>query len=436
MLLLLLAPLLDGLNGPAIAEERTSGDGGGSSVGLAQLVAEVLAANPEIRADEAELEIYRQQVRQAGVLDDPTLTFRLQSLLLRAPLSFDRNGTSAKAIGVSQKLPFFGKRALARRAAEQQAEAAGWQVAERRLELAGMVRELWPQLLLVDQSILIVEENIAALDDLARLGESRYGAGKGGADQVIGAQLERSRMEELRISLKQQRRSLTAGLNALRLQPATTPIIPESKLELQIPELDPAALEELAFSHRPRLQALKVRREVERTRQQQAQREFFPDFTLSVEYLQKEDTPADPAGYDMYNAGISFNLPLQRQRRHAMEAEAAAARRRAAAQEEALRSRIRLGIADGLARLKSARRRAELYAQGLIPQAEHALAAALATYRAGRGQLRTVLDNQTVLFNFQRRHLEAVAEHQVELARLGTLIAYDPTATLKTDGYQ
>lgn len=389
---------------------------------LADLVAEVLTANPEIKADEAGWDAYREQARQAGALEDPMLMARLQNLLLRDPLNFERDSTSAKVIGISQKLPFFGKRDLARQVAEQEAEAAAWQVAERRLELAGLVRELWPQLLLVDQSLLIVAQNIAALDDLARLGETRYGAGRGEAGEVIGAQLERARMEELRLSLQQQRQSLTATLNALRLQPAATPIIPAAELALRAPELDPAALEELAFAKQPRLKALAVRQEAAQTRQQQAQREFFPDFTLSVEYMQRDSSVMDRDGFDMYSAGISFNLPLQRERRHAMSAEAAAGERRAKAEQEALRSRIRLGIADGLARLESARQRTELYRQGLIPQTEHALAAALAAYRAGRGDFRPVLESRAALFNFQRQQLAAIAEHQIELARLATLI--------------
>ena len=417
ILLLLFFILAGGLNPPARAAAVPE-----NGTTLAGLVAEVLAANPEIKADQAGWDVYREQARQAGVLEDPMLMARLQNLLIRDPLSFDRDSTSAKVIGISQKLPFFGKRALARQAAEQEAKAAEWQVAERRLELAGLVRELWPQLLLVDQSLLIVARNIAALDDLARLGETRYGAGRGEAGEVIGAQLERARMEELRISLQQQRRSLTATLNALRLQPATTPIIPAAALELNAPALEPTPLEQLAFEKRPSLQALAAREETERVRQRQAEREFFPDFTLSVEYMQRESSAMDQNGFDMYSAGISFNLPLQQDRRHAKNAEALAGQRRARAEQEALRSRIRFGIADGLARLESARQRAELYRQGLIPQAEHALAAALAAYRAGRGEFRPVLDSRAALFNFQRQHLAAIAEHQIELARLTTLI--------------
>jgi outer membrane protein, heavy metal efflux system len=154
---------------------------------------------------------------------------------------------------------------------------------------------------------------------------------------------------------------------------------------------------------------------------QLADREFYPDFTFTLEYMQREEAMGDP-GYDMYTAGVTFNLPVRRERRHAMAAEAAAESRMARAESDTARNQIRLGIADALARLERNSRLADLYRLGIIPQADHAVEAALASYRAGRADFINVLDSQTALFNFEREYIEAVAEHQMQLAELEALV--------------
>jgi outer membrane protein, heavy metal efflux system len=387
---------------------------------LADLVAEALTSNPELEADEARWESFTHKARQAGALEDPMFMLRAQNLLIRDPLAFDRDPMTAKVIGVSQMVPFFGKRRLQRDAARQEAEAARWQLDERRNELAKMVKERWYQLLFIDHSLEIVEKNIAVVDDLAQLSETMYGVGQGLQQDVLKAQVERSKMEEMRIILRQQRRSLEAALNTLRFQRPDLPIVPAAGLELTALTLAAAELEELA-ANRPLLKGLAAREQGAEALRQLADREFYPDFTFTLEYMQREEAMDEP-GYDMYTAGVTFNLPVRRERRHAMVAEAAAEIRMVRAESDTARNQIRLGIADALARLERNSRLADLYRLGIIPQADHAVEAALAAYRAGRADFINVLDSQTALFNFEREYIEAVAEHQMQLAELEAMV--------------
>lgn len=76
-------------------------------------------------------------------------------------------------------------------------------VEERRLELRRMIKETWYQIYLVDRSLETVASTIKLLDDLVRQAESMYSVGKAGQQEVFQAQLERSKMEEMRIGLEQ-----------------------------------------------------------------------------------------------------------------------------------------------------------------------------------------------------------------------------------------
>jgi outer membrane protein, heavy metal efflux system len=406
---------------PAAAAAQ-AGEAPAARQSLAEVLAEAVADNPELTADAARWESFVHRARQAGTLDDPMFMLRAQNLLIRDPLAFDRDDTSAKVIGVSQTVPFFGKRALRREAARQTAEEARWEVEERKIELVRMVKEGWYQLLFIDRSLEIVEKNIAVLDDLSRFSETMYGVGQGLQQDVLKAQVERSMMEETRITLRQRRRSLEATLNWLRFRPADLSITPAAPLELTSLTMEAVALEEAAAGNRPLLKGLAARERKAQADKRLADKEFYPDFTFSLEYMQREPTPMDAQGFDMYTAGVTFNLPVWRERRHAMAAEAGADIRMARAEHEAARNRIRLGIADGLARLARSHRLAALYRDGIIPQADHALAAATAAYRVGRVDFMNVLASQTALFNFEREYIETVAEHQMQLAALEAVV--------------
>ncbi len=182
--------------------------------------------------------------------------------------------------------------------------------------------------------------------------------------------------------------------------------------------LDAANLERLADEHRPLLRSLAARIDKAKSERALADKEFYPDFTLAFEYMQRESIMDDP-GYDMFNASISFNLPLQRERRHAWspKAKPPGAWRRGRAEhvpqphpQDDCRPAGAAGARpqDGRACIRD----------GILPQSGAALESSLSAYRAGKGEFMQVLDSRMALFNVERDYYQAVAEHQMELARL------------------
>lgn len=387
------------------------------------LVAEALAHNPEIGASHEKWQMLVAKARGAGALDDPMLMLKIQNGMVSDPLAFDMDPMTAKVIGISQMLPFAGKRDLLRTGAEQEAKSVEWELAERKVELRRMVQDAWAQLALVQDSLRLVRENIALLDSLSRLAETGYGTGMVRQNEVLRTQIERSRMEEMRIGLEQRQKSLTAMFAALLHRPMDAPP-PVAKGAIVPVQTSAAELETLAFTTRPELFARSTRLEQARTSETLARREYYPDFTLSFEYMQRDAFSGAPAsmGEDMYSAGVSFNLPVQRQQRRAMLAEAQAQGRMAAAEIEQLRHEIRRGIRDTQARLTASAAMAQLYDGGIIPQAQFATESLLSSYQVGKGDLMPVLDSQMQLFGLRQRYYEFVAENQMQRAELEALV--------------
>lgn len=383
---------------------------------LTSLIAEALANNPEVHASQARWALFESRIAQAGALEDPMLMLRIDNGLLRDPLNFSRDSATAKVIGLSQAVPFYGKRELRRQSAELDVQRSHLETEERKLSLRRMVSETWYRLFLTKRSLELLDGSIASLDDLNRFAETLYAVGQGGQQDVLLGQVRRSKMEDERLELLRQRRSLAATLNILVYREADSELPPMSELRMQPVTQTLTELEALADVHLPQLQApvvLEAKAEVGR---KLAEKEFFPDVTVALEYMQRDPSEMDKDGYDMYSAGLTFNLPVYKERRRAMLAEAEAEGRMARQERAMIQNQIRLTLTDALARLERLEKTAELYRDGLIPQAEQSLEAALAAYRAGRAEYMTVLDSQMSLFEYNRDYFEAITEHQMQRA--------------------
>ena len=388
---------------------------------LEELVAFALGNNPEIQASEARWEAFVARARGAGTLEDPMVMLGIENALIRDPFNFRRDPMTSKVIGVSQMLPFPGKRGLEREAASLEAESYRWLYEERRLDLERMVRESWYQLYYIERALETVEDNLGAIDDIVGLTETMYGVGRGIQQDVFKAHLERSRMIDMQIMLQRQRTGRLAALNALLFRPADAPVNIPPSVALSPVAMDAAKLERVAEKHRPLLKSLGAQISRGQAMERLARRERYPDFTVSVEYMQREPVMGE-MGDDMYSVGLSFNLPIQRERRRAMAAEAGSEVRMASAESNEVRNAIRSGIADLLAELEQSRQRVELYRNAILPQADLSLEAAVAAYQVGRVNFMTLLDSQMTLFGYQQDFHNAVAEHQIAVARLEALV--------------
>lgn len=395
---------------------------------LEALVVLAMKDNPEVLASEERWRMRVERVRQDGTLDDPMMMVGIQNALIRDPFDLSRENMTSKVLGVSQKLPFYGKRDLMREAAGLEAEAERWVVEERRIELRRMVKETWYRIYFIDRSLETVADTIRLLDSLTRLAESMYGVGKTEQQDVFQAQLERSKMEEMRIGLQQQRRSLAATLNALAYRPADTAIPPIAKVTMTPLMLSAGEIEQLALESRPAIKSLQAQIDKAAVSSRLAEKEFFPDVTVSLEYMQRDATMNTP-GDDMYTAALSFNLPIQRDRRHGKVAETQAERRMAIHQLAALKNQIQQAITDGLAQLERSRKLTRLYDKGILAQANGAVESSMAAYRTDKAAFSQVLASRIAVFNFEREYHGAVADYQMQLAALEGVVGvpFPPT---------
>lgn len=404
----------------SVAGSAVAGDAG-PAVSLAHLVSTALADNPELKASQARWEVFRSRIDQARSLEDPMLMLKIQNGLVGSPLNFRKDSMTQRVIGVSQQLPFWGKRALKGEVAEKEAESYRWTLEERRLELARMVKETYYQIYFVDRSLAIVDRNIRIFDDFITLAQTRYAVGQGVQQDVFKAQVERSKMLDMRITLEQQRTSLEASLNALLYRPAGTPVGRITDVEIEPIPMTAGQLAALADDNRPLLKSGRALVEKAGAGLKLAKKEFLPDFNVAFEYMQR-DPAMGSDGADMYSLGVTFNLPLQRSRRQAAIAESNAEARMAAEELNSLKNTIRAGISDLLAQMDRRRKLADLYRTGIIPQARQSLESAVIGYRVNKVDFLSLLDSRVTLFQYEREYFDSIADYQMKKAQLEALV--------------
>ncbi|ABL01240.1 TolC family protein [Pelobacter propionicus] len=392
---------------------------------LASLVDTAITNNPELKSSQARWQMFRNRIAQARSFDDPMLMLKLQNGLVNSPFNFRRDSMTQKVIGLSQQIPFWGKRGLKEEVAANDAESYRWQVDERRLELARMVKETYYQIFFADRSLEIVAKNIRILDDFITLAETKYAVGQGAQQDIFKSQVERSKMLDMKISLEQERKSLVAALNALLYRSPETAVGRIPDFEIQPLPLSARDLRETALKKRPMIKSLQALIDKGEAGRRLARKEFYPDFNVSLEYMQREPAMGSD-GADMYSLGVTFNLPVRRERRHAMVAESNSEISMATEELNGLRNTIDSGISDLLAKLEKREKLVMLFKTGIIPQAEQSLESATIGYRVNKVDFLSLLDSRVTLFNYERELYESQAEYMMGLAQLEALVGTDP----------
>lgn len=394
-------------------------------VAVEVLVTEALQNNPEIGAARSEREAAAQRVLPAGALDDPML----EAGVLNAPLpslSLRREDMTMKMLGLSQKLPFPGKRGLRQEIAAREADSIGYAYQETVNRTVRDIKAAYFDLATVIESTRVVEKTRQVLEQFLGTANARYAVGQGSQADVLRAQTQLSRLGDELIRLGRERRVIEAEL--IRLlgrrpepgKPVTAPV-PEG-LHLGEATLRVEALREIAFEERPQLLALQALIDRSEKARDLARREYFPDFDVRFSYGQRSDMSDGTDRDDMLSLTVAVNLPIWRKDKLAPQlAEATVMRRQAMEIYTAQQNEVTAGLRKQAESVAQARRSARLYETEILPQARLTVESSLAAYKVDRVDFLTLLDSQMSLFDYEINYVEVLSSYNKALAEIDLL---------------
>ena len=387
---------------------------------LQELIAEAVRSNPEIRAASNEAEAARQRVSPAGALDDPML----EAGLINVPTDswrLNREDMTMKMLGLAQRFPFPGKRALRREVAERDAETAEQGYRETVNRVARDVKLTYLDLALALESVRLSKDTTLVLEQFLRIVESRYAVGQGAQADVFKAQTQLAKMREELLRMERERPVMEAELAKLLGRAgaasiaAPLPGTPQLRLELE-------ALRETALRQRPQLLALRKVVEKNNASIALARKEYNPDFDVRLSYGQRESMPDGTMRPDMVSLMVAINLPIWgKDKVDPRIAEARSMRDQAQSMYHEQQNEVFAKLRQQVAIAEQSRKSAELYDTAILPQARLAVESALSAYRVNRVDLLMLLDSQMSLFNFGIGRAAAVVSLNKALAEIGLL---------------
>lgn len=393
----------------------------GQSTPLANLITEALQNNPEIQAALREREAAEQRIFPAEALEDPML----EAGMINVPLAsspFNRDDMTMKMIGLSQRFPFPGKRALRKEVASKEAEASEYGYQETVNRVVRDLKIAYLDLALTLEMTRLVEKNKLILENFTHLAVDHYEVGMGTQADAFKAQTQVSKMQDELFRLEREQPVVEAELTrALGRHTQVVALLPEP-LQIQEVSLNLESLRELALAQRPQLLALQSLAARNKKTVDLAQKEYLPDFDVRLSYGQRDRMLDNTQRPDMVSLTVAINLPVWRSSKiEPRIAESQAMHYQALdlyqVQSNEIAAKLRQQVVTAEQNLKSAR----LYQTTILPQARLTVESALAAYKVNRVDFLTLLDSQMTVFNYEISLATAIANHNKALAEIDWL---------------
>ncbi len=416
IVILISAIYTSGYWGLAVADTKPDHDG--SVLTLDVAITKALAGNPGLGEIKARAEALAAVPEQAGALPDPTVNVGL----LNVPTSsfnLHQEDMTMMEMGVSQTIPFPGKRALREKVAEHEAMASAESVEEARLRLTRDVKLNWWRLFYYDRTLKLLNEAEGFFQQLIDIAQANYKVGKGAQQEVMMAQLELSKLKSETLDFLGQRGAESAKLNALLDRDVGTPLIIPGETTFKLPELAGAKLQDKSLLARPLFAQHGRMLEAAKAKVELAQSDFYPDFTVGGGYAFRQNTPTGQGRSDFASVQLSMNVPIYANHK---QAKAVDQRKSELLQEQyALKDehhKIQAEIEAKAAEYQQTRKKLLLLEHEILPQALQAVNSLLSGYQVSQKGFTDLLRTQLSYFQYQIQYWQALTNTQQLLAEL------------------
>src|SRR5579859_202991 len=163
---------------------------------------------------------------QVATLPDPKFTFQQFSVGSPKPFAGYTNSDFAYVgVGASQELPYPGKLRLRGQVAERGADVQQAEVAVTKTDVADAVKADYIQLASLQQTLEMLRQNEAVLDQLIEDATAHYKVGEGMQQDVLEAQVNRTKIVKEITMHHQEMWKLQADLKGLLNRDQSSPDI-------------------------------------------------------------------------------------------------------------------------------------------------------------------------------------------------------------------
>jgi outer membrane protein, heavy metal efflux system len=386
---------------------------------LPDLLQEAEKNNPQIEAARQGWQAAKQVPTQVSTLPDPQFT--LQHLSVGSPRPFAGYTNSDFAyigLGVTQDIPYPGKLKLRGEIAKREADVSQQQVETVRRAVLAEVKTSYFQLAYLSKTLAILESDGELLKQIEQAADARYRSGKGTQQDVLQAQLQKTKLvREIamhHMEVGKLEAQLKQGLNRSQDSPDIEPAdLTETPLLQNYQELLAAAK-----AQNPELAASQKMIDKQSLQVDLARKDFYPDF--NVQYMWQRTDPTQFRAYYMLSFGV--RVPIYRSRKQKPElAQAQSEELRAHSELEAQSQQVASELRAQYVVAQQTTELLKIHREGLAPQARSAFQSGLIAYQSNKQDFQAVLTSFLDVLHLDEEYWQNLAEYETAIARLERL---------------
>ncbi|HEV2102988.1 MAG TPA: TolC family protein [Candidatus Acidoferrum sp.] len=383
---------------------------------LADLLTEAEKNNAQIQAARLGWQSAKQVPTQVATRPDPQVVLQQVNVGSPRPFAgFTNSDFSYVGVGFSQDLPYPGKLRLKGEIAQKDADATGQKLESVRRAIMAGVKMAYFQLGYLAKRQTILDEDAQLLNQVEQAAESRYRNGMGNQQDVLQAQLERTKLlREININQLEQGK-MQAALKNLLNRPQSSPDIEIAELSESAPAYNFDQLLTDAKAGNPELAGMQKMIERQELQVDLSKKDFYPDF--NVQGMWQRTDPTQYRAY--YQFSVGMRIPIYRTRRQRPElAQAEYDRDRAKSELEAQSQQTAFQLRQQFIGAEKSAELLKIYREGLIPQARAALQAGMAAYQSNRQDFQALLASFLDVLKLDEEYWQTLSEHETALAQM------------------
>lgn len=383
---------------------------------LTNYIQHALDHNPGIKSAYNDWQAAIREIPASRRLPNPSLSFGafLQSVETAV-------GPQEFRLGLSQQIPWFGKRKLQGDIQAQQAAINQQQLRNISNVLRMKVIQVYYDYYLLRRSIAITQQNVDLLRQWETLVQSKYTSAQKSYGDLVKAQIEIRQLEDnLQTLLKKEPviiekfRSLLNDkeLNEIEL-PDSLPLVPK-KISIE-------QVRNMIRESNPKLKSAAIMITLREAVVKRHKLDYLPNFGIGADYIFTGDkyqngTKVAASGKDPFAVGVSLSLPIWHKKQ---KAEIESARGKFLSSTEALHNlenQLESRASELLYQLNDADRKIHLFSDELIPKSIELLSVNETAYTTGNVDFLSLIDAQ-------RRYLQFLLDYEKSIVRYMQLIA-------------
>jgi outer membrane protein, heavy metal efflux system len=402
----------------AFAQESPTSHTGSITL-LSELLAEAEKNNPQIEATRQGWQAATQVPTQVSTLPDPQ--FNLQHVSVGSPRPFSGYTNSDFAylgLGVSQDIPYPGKLRLKGEIAKRDADVSQQQVESVRRAVIAALKGTYFQLAYLAKTITILEEDGELLKQVEQSADARYRSGIGTQQDVLQAQLQKTKLLREIAMHHLQVGKLEAQLKQLLNRSQESPDIETADLTETPLVQTYADLLAAAQVQNPEIAGAQKMIDKQSLQVDLARKDFYPDF--NVQYMWQRTDPAQFRAYYMLSVGIK--VPIYRSRKQRPElAQAESEQLRARSELQAQSQQLAGDLRSQYVIVQQTSELLKIHREGLSPQARSEFQSGLAAYQSNKQDFQALLTAFLDVLHLDEDYWQNVAEYETAIARLEQL---------------